>query len=72
MPATVAVPSLMGSSVHSIRTVVVLPAPLGPRNPKTSPRATVEVDAPDRLDVRLTARTAIPPGQPTDFDIRMR
>jgi hypothetical protein len=32
-PATVAVPDVMPSRVHSILTVVDLPAPLGPRNP---------------------------------------
>src|SRR5579872_553491 len=40
-PATNARPEVGGSSVHSIRTVVVLPAPLGPRKPKTSPAETV-------------------------------
>src|SRR4029077_2865533 len=36
-PATRAVPPLGGSSVASMRRVVVLPAPLGPRKPKISP-----------------------------------
>ncbi len=44
----VAVPESIGSSVVSIRRVVVLPAPLGPRKPKISPRCTV----------MLTPRTA--------------
>src|SRR6476620_2485857 len=39
-PATVAVPAVGRSSVVSIRSVVVLPAPLGPRKPTTSPSAT--------------------------------
>ncbi len=57
-PATVALPPSMGSSVVSIRSVVVLPAPFGPRNPTISPRATC----------RLTPRTASiawprPPGK---------
>src|SRR5271163_1781511 len=39
-PATNACPPLGGISVVSIRTRVVLPAPLGPSNPKTSPRRT--------------------------------
>src|SRR3954451_4556882 len=39
-PATRAVPAVGLSSVTSIRNVVVLPAPLGPRNPTTSPSAT--------------------------------
>src|SRR5271170_7693452 len=38
--ATYAWPPLGGSSVVSIRTSVVLPAPLGPSNPNTSPRRT--------------------------------
>ena len=38
------------SRVASIRRVVVLPAPLGPRKPKISPSATLEVDAAYRLD----------------------
>ena len=41
-PATRASPEVGGSSVHSIRTVVVLPAPFGPRNPNTSPERTVK------------------------------
>src|SRR5271156_433500 len=39
-PATNAWPPLGGISVVSIRTSVVLPAPLGPSSPKTSPRRT--------------------------------
>ena len=38
-PATVAVPDVGDSSVPSMRIVVVLPAPLGPSSPKTSPSA---------------------------------
>jgi hypothetical protein len=34
MPATVADPAVIDSSVVSIFTVVDLPAPFGPRNPK--------------------------------------
>src|ERR1700722_3004227 len=54
-PATNAWPPLGVSSVVSIRTTVVLPAPLGPSNPKTSPRRTSKltlstaVKAPNRL-----------------------
>src|SRR6266851_2149424 len=40
-PATRAVPPLGGISVASIRSVVVLPAPFGPRKPKISPRRTL-------------------------------
>src|ERR1700682_48634 len=39
-PATVASPPVGGRSVESRRRVVVLPAPLGPRKPKTSPAST--------------------------------
>ena len=38
-PATVAVPDVGESRVPSIRIVVVLPAPFGPKRPKTSPSA---------------------------------
>src|SRR5437764_387676 len=41
MPATIAVPELGAISVASVRTVVVLPAPFGPRKPKTSPWPTL-------------------------------
>ena len=37
-PATVAEPSVGFSSVVSMRSVVVLPAPFGPRNPTTDSR----------------------------------
>src|SRR5437588_5883951 len=39
-PATVAEPEVGLTSVHSMLIVVVLPAPLGPRKPNTSPGAT--------------------------------
>src|SRR2546421_2414197 len=39
-PATCARPALGARRVASTRTVVVLPAPLGPRNPKISPAST--------------------------------
>src|SRR5579863_864881 len=54
-PATNAWPPLGVMSVVSIRTIVVLPAPLGPSSPKTSPRRTSKltwstaVKAPKRL-----------------------
>src|SRR5215471_18877524 len=47
-PATVALPAVGRSSVVSIRRVVVLPAPFGPRKPTISPSSTV----------RSTPRTA--------------
>ena len=37
IPATVAEPEVGAMSVPSVRTVVVFPAPFGPRNPNTSP-----------------------------------
>ncbi len=40
MPATRAAPPVGRASVHSIEIVVDLPAPLGPRKPNVSPRAT--------------------------------
>src|SRR5690625_4494009 len=40
-PSTRAVPASGTSRVASIRTIVVLPAPLGPSRPKTVPRSTV-------------------------------
>ncbi|SKY49271.1 Uncharacterised protein [Mycobacteroides abscessus subsp. abscessus] len=36
-PLTVAVPAVGRSNVVNIRSVVVFPAPLGPRKPTTSP-----------------------------------
>jgi hypothetical protein len=41
-PATTAVPEVGAIRVPSVRTVVVLPAPLGPRKPNTSPEAMVK------------------------------
>ena len=40
-PATTAEPEVGSIKALRVRTVVVLPAPLGPRNPKTSPRWTL-------------------------------
>jgi hypothetical protein len=40
-PLTRAAPEVGRTSVHSMLIVVLLPAPLGPRKPKTSPRPTV-------------------------------
>ena len=36
IPATVATPEVAAIKVPSVRTAVVLPAPLGPKNPNTS------------------------------------
>ena len=52
-PATVARPPVGASRVARIRIVVVLPAPLGPRNPKNSP-------APTEKSMLSTA--TVPPG----------
>src|SRR5579871_1764051 len=65
-PATRASPEVGGSRVHSIRTSVVLPAPLGPSSPKTSPRATSKltpltaVKLPKRLQRSLVVIAAEP------------
>src|SRR5258707_15212074 len=40
IPITVRTPSVIGDTQPIIRIVDVLPAPLGPRNPNDSPRAT--------------------------------
>ena len=40
-PPTVAVPDVAGMNPVSMRIVVVLPAPFGPRNPRISPLFTV-------------------------------
>ncbi len=50
-PATCAEPEVIDSSVVSMRTVVDLPAPFGPRKPKTSPASTLQVDASNGLNV---------------------
>ncbi len=39
------------ASVHSIRMVVLLPAPLGPRKPKISPSFTLNDNVIDRCEV---------------------
>ena len=44
-PPIEAVPLVFEMRQVSIRTVVVFPAPLGPRNPKTSPSSTRRVSA---------------------------
>ena len=53
-PRTRTVPARSGGRKPSrISSVVVLPAPLGPRRPNTSPRATREVDAPQHRPVAV-------------------
>ena len=41
-------PALAWVSPRSMRIIVVLPAPLGPRKPKALPRGNVEIDVVDR------------------------
>src|SRR5579872_1780037 len=68
-PAIVAVPPVGSSSVESIRRVVVLPAPFGPRKPKISPAwtsrsmpATASTDPLRDLKTRRRPRTEITAG----------
>src|ERR1700761_293878 len=68
-PATRAEPDVGAISVPSVRTVVVFPAPFGPRNPNTSPwpisKDTSEnaTRSPKRLLSSCTASAgAVPPG----------
>src|SRR4051812_47105075 len=62
-PPPPALPPVGGSSVQSIRTVVVLPAPFGPRKPKTSPAATSRsiprTASTPPLKVRTSARASM-------------
>src|SRR5262245_32381417 len=64
MPATVARPEVGVTIVPSVRTVVVLPAPFGPRNPNTSPYPTSNetswnaTRSPNRLPSPCTDRAA--------------
>ena len=53
LPATYAVPASGLSSVDRMRTVVVLPAPLGPSRASTSPSRDVEVDAVEHGEVAV-------------------
>ena len=63
-PRTVTVPAVARWSPSTISRAVVLPAPLGPRIPKTSPRYTVKemsstaVREPYRLTNSLTSITS--------------
>ena len=52
-PATSASPEVGLASVQSMLIVVVLPAPLGPRKPNTSPVGDLEADAAHRLDLAV-------------------
>ena len=47
MPSTRSVPSVTGETQPIMRIVLVLPAPLGPRNPNASPACDLEVDPVD-------------------------
>ena len=56
---TLSSPSVTGELQAIIRMVLVLPAPFGPRKPKASPGAHVEVDAVDGGEaVRVALRQA--------------
>ncbi len=50
-PPTVALPEVGFSRPQSMRMVVDLPAPLGPRKPKISPRPDLEVDVIDSDEI---------------------
>ena len=60
-----ALPEVGGTRVVSMRMSVDLPAPFGPRSPKTSPRATVKLrlstatKSPNDLEISSTS-TALP------------
>src|SRR5258708_10618455 len=68
IPSIRAVPEVGVRSPQSIRSVVVLPAPLAPRKPKISPRATAKltpstaVTTPYRLTSCLASTAADVPG----------
>src|SRR4249919_688361 len=75
-PATRALPPVGCMSVHSTEIVVVLPAPLGPRKPNSSPGSTenempsTAVKSPKRL-TRPSTSTALEPapfGKATDVE----
>src|ERR1700680_2037749 len=74
MPAMLAEPEVGAISVPRVRTVVVFPAPFGPRKPNTSPGATVNdtswnaVRSPKRLGSRspYKAGDSIDPSRPRD------
>jgi hypothetical protein len=59
-PMTVAIPEVGWSSPDSILSVVVLPAPFGPRNPTRSPAAISK-------DTSSTARTVLYVRRNTDL-----
>ncbi len=65
-----AVPAVGVTKLASIRMVVDLPAPLGPRKPSTSPRATEKLTAstavklPNRLVRPSISISAASPGSP--------
>lgn len=54
-PATRSMPPLAGRRPHSMRKVVVFPAPFGPSRPKSSPRAHAETGVVHRNKVSETA-----------------
>src|SRR5579885_3304615 len=60
MPSTRSCPEVTGDTQAIIRIVVVLPAPLGPRKPNTSPRPTLKStpSTATRSPKRLVSRRA--------------
>src|SRR5580692_8637696 len=76
IPATMAEPEVGAINVPRVRTVVVLPAPLGPRKPNTSPRNTSKetsekaVRRPKRLVGLSTVRTGSAPESEGGLDGR--
>ena len=67
-PATTAVPDVGATKVVSIRRVVDLPAPLGPRNATELAAVDVEIEPAHGLDCLLVAGEV--PGQPAGPDHR--
>src|SRR5437588_12763026 len=57
-PRTETCPCVRGRKPSRISTVVVLPAPFGPRSAKISPPSHLEVDARDRLAAGVTLNQA--------------
>jgi hypothetical protein len=70
LPSSQPSPDVLLSSPRSSFTAVVLPAPLGPRKPNTSPRGTVMVSParatvlPNRLDSSTVFTACVPAAAP--------
>src|SRR4051812_13419460 len=78
MPAIATRPSLGVNKPHKTRIVVVLPAPLAPKNPKISPALTVKdteftaVKSPKRTASRSTSTAIVIGVFPKQFFERLR